>query len=112
MYYGEVGGPHWTVGQGERGTHMAQDGKADGPKRPREFRLPGSNDDGKPPLPEGVGAITDPGPGRRYLFRPDELLCPAAELPYGLEERLSKIATRVDGAELFQSHVRASLSSE
>jgi subtilisin family serine protease len=91
---------------------MAEESKADGSKQGREYRLPGSKDDGKPPLPDGVGAVTDPGPGRRYLFRPNELLCPAAELPYGLEERLSKIATRVDGAELFQPAVRASLSSE
>ncbi|MGI8810266.1 MAG: S8 family peptidase [Acidimicrobiales bacterium] len=90
---------------------MAEDRTSDAPTRSREFQLAGAAaDKTKPKLPPGVGAIRNPSPGRRYLFRPDELLCLEAEVDAGLDERVSKIASRVDGAQPFQPRPRKGLS--
>lgn len=92
---------------------MAEDRKPGTPRRAREYRLDGTDDDeGKAELPEGVGVIHDPSPGRRYLFRPNELLCPESELESGLSARLGRIATRVEGAKLFQPKPRKGLSKD
>jgi subtilisin family serine protease len=91
---------------------MAKNGTSDAAKKGREFHRAGEAAKGRRPLPPGVGVISDPSPGRRYLFRSDEFLCFASDLAAGLGARIAPIADRTFSARTFQPAVAPGLTGE